>query len=137
MKEIIDKIFNLNSKWRIAIFCFYLLMVTYLSLAPASTFSNVRIGIPYSDKIAHFMMYGFFVVILRWTINGSYKIRWKYLWLLAASIFYGIFMEILQFHLSSITARSFEFGDIVANSLGACVFWVATNGFFNKPVVSE
>lgn len=137
MRAIVNKILGLDAKWRISVFILYLLFVTYLSLAPADTFRNVRLSIPYSDKIVHFMMYGFFVVILRWAINGAYQIKWKYLWLLGLSIFYGILMEVLQWSFSPLISRSFEIGDIVANSLGACVFWIITNGFFNKQIVSE
>ncbi|MGC8742312.1 MAG: VanZ family protein [Verrucomicrobiia bacterium] len=137
MREIVNKILSLDAKWRISVFILYLLFVTYLSLAPADAFRNVRLGIPYSDKIVHFMMYGFFVVVLRWAINGAYKIKWKYLWLLGLSIFYGILMEVLQWSFSPLISRSFEIGDIVANSLGASVFWIFTNGFFNKQIVSE
>jgi len=84
----------------------------------------------FSDKTVHFFMYGFFVIILRWTINGNNSLKWKYLWVLIASIFYGVLMEFLQFASRSF-ARSFEVGDIIADSLGAFIFWIISNWLFN------
>lgn len=80
-------------------------------------------------------MYGFFVIILRWTINGNNSLKWKYLWVLIASIFYGILMEFLQFASRSF-GRSFEVGDIIADSLGAFIFWIISNWIFNDEKAS-
>lgn len=132
MKEITSRIFNLSAKWRITVLAVYILLITYLSLAPAKALPDIRFGIPHSDKLAHFFMYGFFVVVLRWSVNGTHRINWNYSWILILAIFYGMLMEFFQWMLFYVSQRTFEVGDFVANSIGATVFWVATNRFFNK-----
>lgn len=130
MKTILNQYLRMHIRWRLIIFGIYLIGITYLSIAPANTFKDVKIPFAYSDKIAHFFMYGFFVIVLRWTINGNNSLKWKYLWILITSIFYGILMEFLQLMLRS-SGRSFDIEDIIANSVGAFVFWLIGNWLFN------
>lgn len=135
MKAILNQYLKMHVRWRLIIFGIYLIGITYLSLAPSSTFKSIKIPFHFSDKIVHFFMYGFFVIILRWTINGNNSLKWKYLWVLIASIFYGILMEFLQFASRSF-GRSFEVGDIIADSLGAFIFWIISNWIFNDEKAS-
>ena len=130
MRTILNQYLKMHIRWRLIIFGIYLIGITYLSLAPSSTFKDIKMPFAFSDKTVHFFMYGFFVIILRWTINGNNSLKWKYLWVLIASIFYGVLMEFLQFASRSF-ARSFEVGDIIADSLGAFIFWIISNWLFN------
>ncbi|HON08499.1 MAG TPA: hypothetical protein PLW02_10420, partial [Verrucomicrobiota bacterium] len=62
MKAILNQYLKLHIRWRLIIFGIYLIGITYLSLAPSSTFKDIKMPFAFSDKIAHFLMYGFFVI---------------------------------------------------------------------------
>ena len=75
----------------------------------------------------HFLMYGFFVVVVRWAMTGS-GVRWRPqgFWIPLAALVYGALMEVGQLLLVA-ADRSFEAWDMLANGLGALVFWGACN----------
>lgn len=124
-----------NVSWRSAykwlVFGIYLALITYLSLGSSDTFRTNLFNIPYRDKIVHFFMYGFFVLILRWAMNGREIPFSKNLLILMVPVSYGIFMEFLQLILAYL-GRSFEVGDIIANTCGATVFWLIGNHLFQS-----
>jgi VanZ family protein len=105
----------------------YVALVTWLSLAPSSIFSPALTLFPHADKLVHFLLYGFFVVVLRWALTGS-GVRWRPqgLWVPLTALVYGALMEVAQLLLVP-SDRSFEVGDMLANGLGALVFWGACN----------
>lgn len=99
----------------------YIFLITFFSLAPIHfiipNFSDEKqwslpifILIP-PDKITHFLMY----FLLSFFLQKEYSRNDK-TFIFAVS--YGILMEIIQFF---IPYRSFEFFDILANSLGAAI----------------
>ena len=103
----------------------YVALVTWLSLAPSRIFSPALALFPHADKLAHFLLYGFFVVVVRWAVVGS-GVRWRPqgLWVPLTALVYGALMEVAQLLLVS-SDRSFEVGDMLANGLGALGFWGA------------
>lgn len=112
----------LNWPWplRWIMFTTYVVTVTWLSLAPADTFRNLPLLFPHADKVLHFLLYGVMVAVGRWTLSSYWVFRPNLPWL--AAIAYGILMEVMQALLVS-HHRSFELGDIAANSFGALCFW--------------
>jgi hypothetical protein len=105
----------------------YVALVTWLSLAPSRIFSPALALFPHADKLVHFLLYGFFVVVVRWAMTGS-GVRWhpQGLWVPLTALVYGALMEFAQLLLVP-ADRSFEVGDMLANGLGALVFWGAGN----------
>jgi VanZ family protein len=105
----------------------YVALVTWLSLAPSRVFSPALTLFPHADKLVHFLLYGFFVVVVRWALTGS-GVRWRPqgLWVPLTALVYGALMEFAQLLLVP-SDRSFEVGDMLANGLGALVFWGAGN----------
>ena len=112
--------FNWPWPLRWVMFTSYVVAVTWLSLAPANTFQNLPTLFPHADKVLHFFLYGVMVALGRWTISSHWVLRPNLPWL--AAIAYGILMEAMQGVLVSYH-RSFELGDIVANSFGELCFW--------------
>ncbi len=84
-----------------------LLITLYGSLKPATG----GIDLPYIDKIAHFIMHG---SIAFFGISFMKNKPWVILFI-SVAILFGVSLELLQ---RSIPGRSFEYADIVANSLG-------------------
>lgn len=105
----------------------YVAFVTWLSLAPTTVFKPVLKLFPQADKVAHFLMYGFLVVVVRWAMTGS-GVHWRPqgIWLPVLALVYGSLMELAQLLLVP-ADRSFEVWDMVANGVGALVFWGACN----------
>jgi VanZ family protein len=105
----------------------YVALVTWLSLAPSRVFYPALTQFSHADKLGHFLMYGFFVVVLRWAMSGS-GMRWRPqgLWVPLTALVYGALMEVAQLLLVP-SDRSFEVGDMLANGLGALGFWGACN----------
>ena len=105
----------------------YVAFVTWLSLAPTTVFKPALTLFSQADKVAHFLMYGFLVVFVRWAMTGS-GMHWRPrgFWVPLAALIYGALMEVAQLLLLP-SDRSFEVGDMVANGMGALVFWSACN----------
>ena len=105
----------------------YVAFITWLSLAPTSLFKPALALFPQADKLAHFLMYGFLVVLVRWALAGR-GLRWhpQGLWVPVAALVYGGCMEVAQ-SLFVPADRSFQVWDMAANGAGALVFWGACN----------
>lgn len=94
------------------------LLIGWLSLA---NLQDTGIDINISDKLAHFICYAVFVLLLLWGYYKSYKkvkIR-NYIWLGFICILFGILMEYLQYMLTE--HRQFDYADMLANTLGVIV----------------
>lgn len=80
-----------------------------------------HLNIPYADKITHFIFYMVFGFVgclsLRERTFGSLGIRKTVQVVLVVAIAYGITIEFLQYTVT--TDRMAEFGDVLANTLGA------------------
>jgi hypothetical protein len=105
----------------------YVAFITWLSLVPTRFFTPALTLFPQADKVVHFLMYGFLVVLVRWAMAGR-GLRWRPqgFWLPLTALVYGALMEVAQLLLVP-SDRSFEVGDMLANGLGALVFWGACN----------
>ncbi|RYJ43342.1 VanZ family protein [Flavobacterium beibuense] len=96
----------------------WMLLIAVFCLVTANTFNGFqRFPIPYKDKIVHFTFY--FVLVLLWNTSLKHhdnksKLR---LYVFLGAVFYGVLIEIFQ-KLFTLT-RSFDFTDILANTLGA------------------
>nr|WP_275616038.1 VanZ family protein [[Muricauda] yonaguniensis]MDF0716866.1 VanZ family protein [[Muricauda] yonaguniensis] len=92
------------------------------------------LDIPYADKITHFIFYLVFAFVgclsLRERSSGSIGLRKTLIVVLVFAILYGILIEVLQY---TITAdRMAEFGDVLANTLGAFTGIGLIRWFFSK-----
>jgi hypothetical protein len=96
-------------------------LVAWVSLAPAETFARFPTIFPHQDKAVHFL-YGVMVSRARWAMAGHWTLRPAFLVVVAGAITYGSLMEVLQGMMVNYH-RSFEFGDLSANSLGSVCFW--------------
>ena len=107
-------------------------IVTWLSLAPAATFARFPLFISHQDKVIHFLLYGFLVLLARWATTSHWTVRPAFLVVVVGAIAYGSLMEFVQGRLVNYH-RSLEFGDILANSLGALCFWWLSRLMFVSP----
>jgi VanZ family protein len=106
--------------------------VTWVSLSPAETFADVPAILLRYDKVVHFVLYGMLASLLRWAMAAHWAVRPAFLVVVVGASAYGSFMEILQGALVRYH-RSFELGDIVANTLGALCFWWVSRWMFVHP----
>jgi VanZ family protein len=95
----------------------YALFVLFLSLlpfrgTPGSSFFNI----PYSDKIAHFILYGIMAFIIILETHHKYLKVWEYIIIILICLFFGGIIELLQM---SLPGRSGEVWDLVANFSGS------------------
>lgn len=73
------------------------LIILYLSLANAKTFSNVPfINIPHFDKVVHFCMFFGLTAVLFFENRKSLKSTGRLLLVAFISFMYGVLMEVLQ-----------------------------------------
>jgi len=109
---------------RLVVCALYGGVVAVLSLVPARTFQELPEPFPGLDKICHFALYGVFAWLILWALRPAAAPGWRAA--VAAILFcvaYGTLMECLQRVLPG--GRSFSFGDIAANLLGAVLFAAA------------
>lgn len=121
----------LDWRWQIrwGLLLAYTGLLTLVSLAPAEKFPVIPVLLPQQDKAIHFLLYGTLVWLARWAMAAHWMVRPAFLVVVAGAIAYGSLMEVLQGVLVNYH-RHFEFGDIVANSLGALCFWWISRWIF-------
>ncbi len=91
------------------------LLILYLSLASINSLPNLNVwNIVGFDKLGHLVFYTVFVGL--WSMAFCRKSKKKIKFIIFFSIFFGIFIECLQLYMSK--GRLFEFGDVIANTLG-------------------
>ena len=107
----------------------WLLVLTmcYLSLIPKPP--NFNIEFTYSDKAGHFSAY---FVLMLW-FSQLYKTPKSRLFYILFFIFMGATLEVLQ-GLSGV--RTFEYADMLANTLGAGLAWLITKNRLNNFLLS-
>lgn len=105
--------------WTIAIFVFCLIDLSLISKHTS------EISIPYIDKFIHFFIYVVFAILWRLAIGIS---KTKTILFVLAAIAYGLVIEIAQQYTGY---RSYEWQDVIANSLGIIVGFIGIQ-FFKK-----
>lgn len=99
------------------------MFITMLSLFSFSDMAldTGGLNIPYADKITHFTFYLVFAfagcLSLRERTSGNLGLNKTLIIVLIFAILYGILIEVLQYTIT--TDRMAEFGDVLANTLGA------------------
>lgn len=107
------------------------LFIATSCLLPASAFKNFTFdSLLELDKLIHLIL--FFVFVILWALALEQRSAFtfnKKIILLVIAIVYGIFIEYIQ----SVThyGRSYELGDVIANTIGS-IIGVVTVGFLIK-----
>lgn len=106
------------------------LTIIYLSFMDTGGLPSV--SIPHADKYVHFTEYFFFHCVWFMYLFISFKKSFKKTSLLALVmvVFFGIIIEVLQRELT--THRSFDWGDVLFNSLGALSAIIFLSFFASK-----
>ena len=113
--------------------------VVFITMLSLFSFSSIdlppgSLNIPYADKITHFIFYLVFGFVgclcLRERTEGSLGLRKTLIIVLFSAILYGILIEVLQYAIT--TDRMAEFGDVLANTLGAFVGIALIRWVFSK-----
>lgn len=108
----------------------HLVLIAGLSLLPAGLFPLAATRIPGMDKVIHVALYGVLGGLLRWAADE--REAWAAGWALPlAGAAYGLLMEGAQLWLSG-GARSFSWGDALANLLGVVLFWCGTGRLLGR-----
>ena len=103
------------------------LTVCYLSLT--SSPPELDIKFKYIDKLEHWLAY---FILMIWFSQLYKSVRTRFFYLLFF-ILMGVVIEVLQ-GLGGI--RYFEYGDMLANTLGAVTAWHVTKNRFNNLLFS-
>ena len=111
----ISFLFSIRQWLRITLSLVYLSCIAFISLLPSKDFPELP-SFPGIVKLVHFCMYFGLSILASWSMHAEVKHRW-YFFVILFAIGWGVTMEVFQFlmHLG----RSFEFYDILANSIGA------------------
>ena len=100
----------------------WLLVITYLSFAPADDFDKIHITIPHFDKVVHFIMF-FNLGVLISAINAHTKSKLHSISFPIIAIIYGAIIEIIQYRY--IDTRSGDFIDWFADIAGLLIgIWI-------------
>jgi VanZ family protein len=107
----------------IPLICWFIISTILLTL-PGSAFPQENwLGKIWFDKWVHIGMFAIMVWLGCWATHKKYpdtrKLRTVFMWIGLASLLYGIGMEFIQKY--CITNRSFDEGDIVADTIGCTV----------------
>jgi len=113
----ISILFSIRQWLRITLSLIYMILVAFLSLLPTNDFPQLPL-FPGADKIVHICMYLGLAVLACWSMHAEIKRQW-YFAVVFFAIGWGTMMEIFQFLMHM--GRSFEFYDILANSIGALI----------------
>lgn len=110
--------------WRIREVCFvlYAALLTWLSLAPAEMVGKYSFHFPHADKLIHFCVYGGLVLLARFAFPDPRHLSIRPWIVPVMALAYGGVLDVLQGMLVQYH-RTFEWGDVGANALGAIVFW--------------
>ncbi len=115
---------GLRIPWRLrAVVCLgYLVLLTWLLLAPAAMVGRFYPSFPSADKALHFLCFGGLVLLARFAFPDPQHLTGPRWLTPVLALAYGAAVEVtqgllVQYH------RSFEWGDIAANGLGAASFW--------------
>lgn len=116
---------GLRVPWKLrAVACLaYVILLTWLLLAPAATIDRLYPKFKHVDKVFHFLCFGGLVLMARFAFPDPRHLAvpgWLVPMVAAA---YGAAVEVTQ-GLAVQYHRSFEWTDIAANSLGALCFWL-------------
>lgn len=111
-------------------------LVTWASLSsvePDDDF-DFFVGIPHFDKLVHFGFYFGATVLGALFFNEKFRGKYAMLkglaYVVVASIFYGMLIEVLQYTLT--TDREGDAVDALANSVGALMGALATKWLFSR-----
>ncbi len=113
-------------------------VVTWLMLTPSPPGLVIKALdlFPQVDKVLHFLVYGVLALLLRWALTVHHQLRAGFTTVVLGAVAYGLFMECLQALLVAY-ARSFEWMDIVSNSLGAFAFWGGAEWLARRVAAAE
>lgn len=110
------------------------MFLTTLSLFSFSDLDTGTVRIPYADKITHFGFYFIFAVlaamVFRERTRGQIPLKKALIWTLLTAFFYGILIEGLQYTVT--VDRMAEWGDVLANTIGAFAGVLLIKWYFSK-----
>lgn len=110
---------------------FWTLLIIVLLCIPGTEFPKISIGIGFADKIVHIFLFSLLQFFWGYFIGKHYPERVLRInkYILAGTILFGIMLEFVQGAL--IPNRSFEFADIVADSIGALCGYLLIRRIFS------
>lgn len=110
----ISILFTVPQWLRVILSMVYLSIIALLSLLPSNDLPQIPL-FSGADKIIHTIMYAGLTWMVCWMIFAEKKQSLYYLTVLLSFI-WGVIMEVYQFNMH--LGRSFEYFDIVGNSIG-------------------
>ncbi len=126
MKRLGAALLRIPLALRRAAFLAYTLALGWLSLASAQTVAAYYPVLQWADKLLHFACYGLLVLLARFAFRDPSGVRVA-AWLVPGlAMLYGCALEVAQGWLVQYQ-RSFEWGDMLANALGAWLFWAVSS----------
>lgn len=111
----ISLLFSIRQWLRITLSVVYLTIIALLSLLPPNDFPEIPL-FPGADKIVHTCLYLGLAWLACWSMHAEIRHIWYYLIILFA-IGWGAIMELFQLLMQM--GRSFDFYDIIGNSIGS------------------
>jgi VanZ family protein len=106
------------------------LVILYLSLANADTFSEVNVlDLPNLDKVVHMCMYFGLMIVMLYENRLAIKTTGDSLLLAIIPLIYGILMEVLQSWLT--TTRTGDVFDAVFDLIGILIALIMWKLFWN------
>lgn len=118
MMQLIKRLLGGNSIGIIAVL--YHVVITVLMLLPSANISYINVS--HFDKLIHTGIYVFLFVFWAFTRLRNRKLNPNYAWVAIGLFIYGIVIEVLQE--KWIVTRTFDFWDIVANTVGIVIGFI-------------
>jgi VanZ family protein len=120
----------LKYNWPGIIWAFIILVLS--TITPPSVYIPNLFDLFAPDKIAHFLIYGAFVVILYFGFrkSGGRLARNQYSFSSLIAVTYGGLIEIYQGYL--LPNRTGDYVDFIANCIGCLIGWILTKFLVKK-----
>lgn len=113
----ISFLLSVRLAFRYTLVVIYVGCIMLLSLLPPQDFPQIPL-FDGADKVVHIMMYFIFSMLSSWALKTEIY-RSRILFIIPATIGWGLLMEISQFEMH--IGRSFSWYDALANSVGVAI----------------
>ena len=113
-------------KWFTLLFTLFILLIIVLADTGKLGILAVLYRIPYADKVGHFILYGFLILLINLTLFRSIPSQSRTLIALISGLILALLIGLEELSQQNFASRTFSLSDLTASYLGVIFFsWLA------------